>query len=407
MAILADGTKLFIPFALPDELVAARRIGKRGDGWAAVADAVLEPSAERVSPPCPHFGTCGGCALQHWQERPYRAWKADLLRVALQRAGYDPVPAPLVATPEAARRRMDFAVRRVGASMRLGLHVARGHDVVDLRQCRVLHPALAALLDPLRSLLTGLAGLRREGAVIANLLDTGPDLLLRTDAALTAADRMRLADFARTHALARIAWARGNSMPEIAAQLHPARMMFGGVAVTPPPGAFLQASAEGESAIVAAVLAGLPERLPPRARIVELYAGCGTLTFPLATHARVAAFEGDEAAAAALTTAANHAGLAGRVTVSRRDLARQPLSASELSQFAAVVLDPPQAGAAVQAAQIAASSIAHVIYVSCSPASLARDAATLRAAGYRLVSALPIDQFRWSARLESVSVFAR
>ena len=408
VAAAPDGARLFVPLTLPGETVAVRRDGKRGDGFAATAEAILAPSPDRVAPPCPHFGSCGGCALQHWQEAPYRAWKADLLSAALRRAGYaEAAPAPLLATPPASRRRMDFAVRRRGAALLLGLHVAHGREVVDLTGCAVLHPALATLLAPLRRLLAGLAGLRREGSVIANLLATGPDLLLRTDAALTAADRARLADFARAHALPRIAWAQGDAVPEIAAQLGPAQTRFAGVAVSPPPGAFLQASAEGEAAIVAAVLAALPARLPPRARIAELFAGCGTLTFPLAEQARVAAFEGDAAAIAALSAAANHAGRAGRIAATRRDLARQPLSAAELSPFAAVVLDPPHAGAAAQVAQIAASRVASVIYVSCHPGALARDAATLRAAGFRLLAAQPIDQFRWSARLESVVAFGR
>jgi 23S rRNA (uracil1939-C5)-methyltransferase len=408
VAIQPNGTRLYVPGTLPGEIVEARRTARRGNGWAAVAEVVLAPSAERMDPPCPHFGACGGCALQHWREAPYLAWKSDLLAAALRRAGYgEAAVAPIVATPSGARRRMDLAARREGATLRLGLHVARGREIVDLHACPVLHPALTALLAPLRALLAGLAGLRREGAVIANLLATGPDLLLRTDAPLTAADRARLADFARAHALPRIAWARGGDAPEIAAQLHPATVMLGGVPVAPPPGAFLQASPQGEAAIIAAVLAGLPNRLGPRARVVDLFAGCGTLTFPLAARARVAAFEGEAAAARALAEAANRAGLAGRVEVFRRDLARQRLTGAELSGFAAIVLDPPQAGAAAQVAEIATSGVARVIYVSCNPAALARDAGTLRAAGYRLLGATPIDQFRWSARLESVAVFAR
>ena len=173
-----------------------------------------------------------------------------------------------------------------------------------------------------------------------------------------------------------------------------------GIAVQPPPGGFLQASAAGEAAIVEAVLAGMPDRLPARARVAELYAGCGTLSFALAQRVRVAAFEGDGAAAGALRQAANAAGLAGRVEARQRDLARQPLSAAELAGFDAVVLDPPHAGAAAQIAQIASAKPPRVIYVSCNPAALARDARVLRQAGYRLLSATPIDQFLWSARLE-------
>jgi 23S rRNA (uracil1939-C5)-methyltransferase len=179
------------------------------------------------------------------------------------------------------------------------------------------------------------------------------------------------------------------------------------VAVRPPPGGFLQASAEGEAAIVEAVLAGLPEKLAGKARIAELYAGSGTLTFALAQRARVAAWEGDGPALAALKEAVNRGGLAGRVEAFARDLARGPLGEAELAGFAAVVLDPPHAGAAAQVARIAASAVKRVIYVSCNPAALGRDAAVLRGAGFRLLSAVPIDQFLWSARLESVCVFSR
>jgi 23S rRNA (uracil1939-C5)-methyltransferase len=180
-----------------------------------------------------------------------------------------------------------------------------------------------------------------------------------------------------------------------------------GVDVVPPPGGFLQASAEGEAAIVAAVLAGLPEKMPPRARIAELYAGSGTLTFALARHGRVSAYEGDAAAIAGLRQAAGRGGLGGKVEGAARDLARQPLTEAELAPFAVVVLDPPHAGALAQMARLAASAVKRVIYVSCNPVTLGRDAAMLRGAGFKLLSATPIDQFLWSARLESVCVFGR
>lgn len=402
-----DGVAIYVPRVLPGETVRVGMIGPRGDGRVAKAETILDASPDRVEPPCPHFGACGGCALQHWQMAPYLEWKSSLLAAALRRAGYTPSLAPIVPTPPGARRRFDFAIRRDGPTLRIGLHGPRSTEIVDLRSCPVLHPDLAALLAPLRSLIGGLGALRRGGSLIANLLESGPDLLLRTDGALTTADRTRLAAFAARHAIARIAWARRDDTPETACLLRPAIARLGDVAVTPPPGAFLQASREGETAIVASVLAGLPAKLPARARVAELYAGSGTLTFPLARQVRVAAFEGDRDTVTALTAAVNANGLTGRIAAQHRDLTRQPLSAQELASFAAVVLDPPFAGAAVQVGQIAASKVACVIYVSCNPAVLARDAAMLRAAGYALRSATPIDQFLWSPRLESVSVFAR
>ena len=392
VATLPDGTTVYLPGTLPGERVRVR------DGE------ILAASPDRVTPPCLHFGTCGGCALQHFRDDAYIAWKSALLEAALTRAGFSKIPMSVAArTPARSRRRMDLAIRRRGGTITLGLHAARGGEVVDLHECHVLHPALFALVEPLRQALRGVAALRREGSAIVNLLDAGPDLLLRTDAAATAADRTRLTEFARSHGLPRISVARRGGAPETACLLRPPVVRFADIAVTPPPGAFLQASREGEQAIVSAVLAALPAKR----RIIELYAGCGTLTFAMARHARVAAFEGDAITAAALRSAANSAGLAGRIEVAQRDLARRPISAKELSSATAVVLDPPHAGAAAQVIEIAASSVRRVIYVSCNPSTLARDARVLRQAGYHLISALPVDQFLWSSRLESVVVFAR
>jgi 23S rRNA (uracil1939-C5)-methyltransferase len=297
---------------------------------------------------------------------------------------------------------MDLAARRTRDGVALGLHRQRSADIVDLTTCLVLHPELVALMPSLRGVLTRLQALRREGSVIVNLLDSGPDVLLRSDAPLQLADRIALTAFAGAHRLPRIAWAHGSDEPEPVAVLHPPVLSLSGVVMTPPPGAFLQASASGEAAIVAATLAALPTK----GRIAELFAGCGTITFALAKHAHVAAWEGDAAAASALRAAASKAGLAGRIEVKQRDLARQPLQAKELQGFTAVVLDPPFAGAAAQVAQIAAAPISAVIYVSCNPATLSRDAGLLHQAGYRLRAATPIDQFLWSPRLESVVAFS-
>ncbi|MDI3307055.1 MAG: class I SAM-dependent RNA methyltransferase [Acetobacteraceae bacterium] len=406
IARLPDGGTCFVPRSLPGESLRARPAGRRGDALLAEAEALLRPSPDRVAPPCPHFGACGGCALQHWAEAPYAAWKRAKLAEALARAGFPEAPvAPLVLTPPGTRRRADLALRRGPGGVVLGFHAPGSGAVVDLATCTVLDPRLVALFEPLRKLLRGLKALKREGSAVLNLLETGPDLLLRTDAALDAAGRAALAAFAGAHGLPRIAWAQGNGTPEVAAQLGPAVIRFGEAVVNPPPGAFLQASPLGEAAIRDAVLAGLLERLPPRATIAELYAGLGTLSFALAGRARVAAFEGSAEAVAALSAAAGRAG--ARIRAERRDLARRPLLPAELKPFAAVVLDPPYAGAAEQVALLARARVPSILYVSCNPAALARDARPLAQAGYRVISAVPVDQFLWSPHLESVIAFAR
>jgi 23S rRNA (uracil1939-C5)-methyltransferase len=232
-------------------------------------------------------------------------------------------------------------------------------------------------------------------------------MLLRTDAVLTLEDRLALTDFARDHGLPRVSQTIGNDIPETIGLLRPPVTALSGISVRPPPGVFLQATAEGERAIVEAVLHGMPGKITSKTRVAELYAGCGTLTFALAGVVRVAAFEGDTATVGALKQAINQGGVAGRIEAFQRDLARQPLSAKELKAFAAVVLDPPHGGAAAQIGQIAAAGVPTVVYVSCNPATLSRDARVLNGAGYTLAAVTVIDQFLWSVRVESVSVFRR
>jgi 23S rRNA (uracil1939-C5)-methyltransferase len=406
---LPDGRPLYLPYTLPGEMVEARPLSRRGGGMAGVAETILEPSAERVAPPCPHFGRCGGCTLQHWDTAGLDRWKVAELAAALAEAGYPDAPlAPLVESHPATRRRVDLAIRKQAGVVMLGFHMARSAEIVPIATCLVAEPAIVSLLDPLRAVIPRLQAIKRDASCAINLLDTGPDLLLRTDGELATSDRRLLAAFAAEQGVRRIAWARDDdAVVELAAQLGPVSVSLAGVAVAPPPGGFLQATAEGAAAIAAAVIAGLPKGLRPKDRVVELHAGCGTLTFAIARHARVTAYEGDAAATAALERAAGQAGLHGTILVHRRDLNRQPLGEPELRDAAAIVLDPPFAGALTQVQAIAASSATRVIYVSCNPAALARDAAVLQRAGFALLAATPIDQFLWSSRLESVVVFSR
>ena len=397
----------YVPQGLPGERLHVEINGKRGDGALAAIHEILTPSLDRIAPACAHFlEGCGGCVLQHWAPTPQAAWKRERLRVALARGGFAEAPvAETITTPPGARRRADFAIRRGTDGLRLGFHAAGSAAILDIATCPVLHPRLVAVLKPLRDLLPRLPALKRDGSAVLNLLDTGPDLLLRTDGTLDAAGRALLAGFAAAHGLPRIAWARGNGVPEIAAQLGPVSITLSGVAVTPSPGAFLQASPEGEQAIIASMLAALPAKLAGRGRIADLHAGFGTLSLALARRGRVTAFESDGAAVAALANAAAKAGLP--LAATRRDLVRQPLTVADLAPFAAVVLDPPFAGAEEQAALLARSAVPAVIYVSCNPQALSRDLHFFADQGWRVDAATPIDQFLWSGQLEAVIALSR
>ncbi len=351
---------------------------------------------------CVHFGICGGCAV----DDPHVIDKRALLTSALRRAGYEnPAIAPLVEIPPHARRRADFAARRGMGGICLGLHQARGAEVVDMHECLLLDPRILALLPALRELLRGVQGFRRAASVIINQVDNGVDLLLRTDAALNLADRRKLIAFAQAHNLPRISIAEENALPEPVIIRSPPVLTLSGIPVVPPPGAFLQPSRAGEAAIIAAVLAALPEK-PEKTPIIELYAGIGTLTFALARRGRVEAYEGNALAVAAQEQALRRHNLDGRIRLNRRDLARRPLQPAELKGRPALVLNPPYAGAAAQMRVLAAAGIPRVIYISCNPHALAADAAPLRATGYRLLSATPVDQFPYSENLEAITVFA-
>ena len=352
---------------------------------------------------CIHFGICGGCASDERNQPDKRA----LLVNALARAGYAGAEvAPLVQVPLHTRRRVDLAATRKGTEIALGLHRARSDEVVDMQECALLHPGFLPLLPPLRALLRSLQAFRREASLVINWLDNGPDILLRHDAPLTQPDRTRLIEFAKAHGAPRISVAAPKQAPEPVAVLVPPVLRFAGVEVTPPPGGFLQASPEGEAAIISAMLAGLP-KLRNKTRIIELFSGCGTLSFALVQHARVEAYEGDEDAAAAADKAARAADLAGRVTISRRDLHRRPLLTQDFRGVDAVVLDPPFSGASAQMKFLAGAGVARIIYVSCNPDALAHDAALLRHAGYGVLAATPIDQFPFSENVESVVVFGK
>jgi 23S rRNA (uracil1939-C5)-methyltransferase len=394
---------VFVPYAAAGDRVLARVEGRRGEGLAATLIELTSPGPGRAEPPCQHYGRCGGCALQHLDDDTYAAWKLSLLTTQLARHGLGEVDvAPLVRVPPHSRRRATFAfARRKGATL-LGFNARASHSVIDVEACLLLDPALAALLPPLRAMLVEMVAEGEEGDVVINLTDGGADVLVEADARLDLFGREKLAAFADAHDLARLTWRRpGIGFAEPISRRRPAVVHFGGVAVEPPPGAFLQPTRGGELAIAEHVLAAVGGATP----VADLYAGCGSFSVPLALRGVVHAVEGEQASLEVLEIAAHRDGLA--ITTEVRDLARRPLLAHELKRFQAVVFDPPRAGAAQQVAELAKAGPPLVVAVSCNPATLARDLKALVDAGYRLREVTPIDQFPWSPHLEAVAVLRR
>ena len=392
------GRTVLVADALPGERVKARVEGAKASVLERLSD-----SADRITPPCRHFGICGGCVLQHLAPAPYAGFKRQLIVEALSRQGLGavPVPEPLV-SPPGSRRRATLEARRVGGGIVLGFHGRASHQIVDLVECPVLRPELVAVLPGLRTLLTRLLRGGQVAAVLLTDAATGVDLGLELPVEPDLAGLEALAEFAARHDLARLWWRVAGTAPTPAAQRRPVRIRFGAVEADLPAGGFLQATAEGEAALVAAVEQGLG----PARRIADLFAGIGTFTLALAANHSVHAVEGDAASLGALSAAARRAQLV-QVTSERRDLESRPLLPDELDSYDAVIFDPPRAGAKPQAEQLARSAVPIVIGVSCNPASFARDAAILAGGGYVLERVLPVDQFLWSNHVELVGRFRR
>lgn len=400
-----DGHRLYVPQTLVGDRLMVKFGAHRGDGWEGVPVTLLEEGKGRAEPPCPHFGSCGGCVAQHMDDAAYTAWKTEALTTVLGRSGLlgdDVTLHPMARTSPGGRRRAVMNAVRRGSRVWLGFNEAHSHRLVDLTACSVLAPALVALIAPLRQALAPLLADGQSLDVAMTLLDDGVDMVLEGLNRPDLRTLEHLVDFATAQDLARLSWRPREWQPaEPIAMRRSGVLGFGAVTVSPAPGAFLQASREGEAALVAATLAGVGEA----GAILDLFAGSGTFSFPLAAKGKVHAVESEPDAFNTLSAGARQTG--GKVTAEKRDLFRDPLTPYDLNRFQAVVFDPPRAGAQAQAAQIAASTVPAVVGVSCNPVSFARDAALLIDGGYRLTDIWPVDQFLWSSHMELVGWFRR
>ena len=394
--LAADGSA--VALTLPGERIRARIEDGRGECLE-----VLAASPDRTGPVCPHFGDCGGCALQHWAPGPYLAWKADQIRRALSFARLDAEILPAFASPPASRRRLALHARPVKGGALLGFKARRSWRLVDLRTCPVSDPRLEAQFPALRRLAAPFLEHPKSAPTLhVTLTDTGLDIdvtgVERRSGGLSADARVRAAQAAQAGDFARVTLAG-----ETFYQAREAVVRLGPARVALPPGAFLQATHQAEAAMADAVVTAAAGA----GRIADLYCGVGTFTFRLAAIAPVLAADVDAGGIRALTAAIATAPGLKAISPQSRDLDRRPLLAEVLKAVDTVVFDPPRAGAAAQSAQIGRSKAERVIGVSCNPATFARDARTLVDAGFILQSVLPVDQFVWSPHIELVGVFSR
>ena len=386
--------RVFVPFTLPGESIEAEVEGARGR-----LVATILPSPDRQTPACVHFGTCGGCALQHLRPAPYIAFKRALVVEAFKSRGLAPDVAEVMPIAPGTRRRVVLSAVRSPDGASLGFHAARGEAVIAVQECPVARPEIVRALPALRGLAEPL--LSRRGALRMTVTAAGNGLDVAVSGAKPGADgaaRLRAFEAAR----------RGRFLQvtldgELLVSLGTPMIDVDGIKVDLPPNAFLQAAVEAETELRGVVLAATIGAK----RVADLFAGLGTFSLPLARRAQVTAVEVDRAALGALSAARRRTPGLKPITTIARDLFREPLSAKELDGFNAVVLDPPRQGAKAQAEMLAKSKVPLVVAVSCNPATLARDARILVDGGYALGAVTPVDQFLWSPHVELVAVLRR
>lgn len=384
---------VFIPGLLPGEEVEGTLQGDR------LIDArIVTPSPDRKKPPCPHARTCGGCLMQHASDPFVAAWKEGIVRGALSGQGLEAPFRPTHTSPPNSRRRATLAARKTKGGALIGFH-ARGSDlIIPVPNCHLLHPDLLATLPALEALTRTGGSRTTELALTVTQSLAGPDVAVAGGKELDGALRMELARIAESHGLARLTWG-GETVALRTAPMQ----RFGKALVAPPPGAFLQATPQGEAALLAAVT----DAVGDARRIADLFAGCGTFALPLAERAEVLAVEGDAPMTAALEKGWRATPGLKKVVTETRDLFRRPLEPDEFKGIDAVVIDPPRAGAEAQFATVARSTVPVIAAVSCNPVTFARDARTLVNAGWRLDWVQVVDQFRWSAHVELAARLSR
>lgn len=359
---------------------------------------IVTPSPHRVKPPCVHARTCGGCLMQHASDAFVADWKTGIIAGALAGQGLQAPIRPILTSPPRSRRRAVLAGLRTRGGVMIGFHARASDTLVAVPNCQLLHPDLMATIPALEALVM-LAGTRgTELAMTVTRSLAGTDVSISGGKTLDAVQQMEMARLVEAHALSRLTW-NGEA---VALRAMPVQRL-GRALVAPPPGAFLQATAEGEAALLAAVR----QAIGPVRKIVDLFCGLGTFALPLAEQAEVLAYEGDPAMVQALDKGARNAEGLRRLTATTRDLFRRPLEPDEFKGVDAVVIDPPRAGAEAQTHALARARVPVIAAVSCNPATFARDARILIEAGYKLDWVQPIDQFRWSAHVELVARLSR
>ena len=394
---VVGGAPIYVPLSLGGETVEVTAVPGHPDRRRLIE--VARASRERIAPFCPHFGVCGGCAIQHWEMARYRAWKREIVVETLAQARIACEVAPLADAHGSGRRRITLHARMgTHEVLKVGFAAASSHDIIPIDRCPVLDPHLDGAIEAAWAVAEPLIANRKPLDIQITATDNGLDIDVRGSGPLSASLIAALSQVAQQHRLARL-----TRHGELVLMRNSPDLTIGTARVTLPPGSFLQATVAGEETL-AALVAGHCKRAR---HIADLFCGVGPFALRLARRSRVTAFDSDAGAVAALQKAAASTSGLKPLKAEARDLFRRPLMPQELGDYDAVVFDPPRQGAQAQATQLAASKVATIVAVSCNVTTFARDARILIDGGYRIEGVTPVDQFRHTPHVELVARFSR
>jgi 23S rRNA (uracil1939-C5)-methyltransferase len=394
---LLGGANVYVPYTLGGETVEVEAVPGHPDRRRLLK--VERASPERIVPFCPHFAICGGCAIQHWESEHYRAWKRGLVVETLAQAGLDCEVHPLIDAHGLGRRRITLHARMgTHEVLKVGFAAAGSHDIIPVDRCPILDPGLDGALDAAWALAEPLISTGKPLDIQITATDDGLDIDVRGSGPLPTKLITTLSRIAEQHRLARL-----TRHGELVLQRAPPTIGMGAARVGLPPGSFLQATAAGEDALAALVI----EHCKRSKHVADLFCGVGPFALRLAAKSKIAAFDNDAGAVAALQKAATSTSGLKPVKAEARDLFRRPLMPQELRDYDTVVFDPPRQGAQAQATQLAASKVPTLVAVSCNITTFARDAKILVNGGYTIEGVTPVDQFRHTPHVELVARFSR
>jgi len=385
--------EIFVPFTLPGEHIEGNVKNGRIN-----SPRIIKPVSDRIKPACKHFKSCGGCSLQHASDTVISDWKIRKTQDALSQVNLHPEFRPIINSKAGSRRRATFAAKRTKKGALVGFHGRASDVIIEISECPISDPILLSGMPAFSQF--AILGSSRKAIlrISATVSENGLDVKIDNGKKLSATEISKFAQICNQFKILRLMW-----NDDVIAQSNPPSQKMGLADVIPPSGAFLQATKSGEAALIKTVL----EIIGPSKRVVDLFAGCGTFALPISSKATVHALEGDVNMIAALDSGWRAAGGLHDIKSETRDLFRRPLMPDEFKKIDAIVIDPPRAGAVSQVIEIAKANVGRIAFVSCNPATFARDASILCNNGYNLDWVQVIDQFLWNPHIELVAQFTK